>query len=377
MSPGGAAAPGLPGLLARCRIAAARLGPVLLFAVLPAGLVLAALTGDGGLHAAGDFHYAYWPAGVRLLHGASPYVDPSSPQVAEGAAFVYPAVGALLLAPFSLLGQEAGGAVFTAVNLVAVVATLRVLGVRDWRLHGLAVVCCPVLSSWLVGNVTILLALGTAGMWRARDRPAVAGIALAVLVSSKLLLWPLGIWLLATRRYAACAWALGAGLVVNLAAWAVLGFDEVGRYRVLLRALADRRDDLGYSVVSVGLRAGLEHGPAYGLALALAAVTAAGCVVLGRRGGDVAALTLGLLVCLLASPIVQLHYFAFLLVPLALVRPRLGLPWLVPVLMWACVGGRAWQAVLALALGLVLVAVCVRPALPVPARRGRAVLRAA
>lgn len=377
MSPGGAAAPGALGLRARLRLAGARLLPAVLFAVLPAAVVPVALAGDGGLHVAGDFYYAYWPAGVRLLHGASPFVGPASPQVAAGAAFVYPAVGALLLAPFSLLGHGTGAVVFTAVNLICAPATLWTLGVRDWRLYGLAVVCCPVLSSWLVGNVTLLLALGTAGLWRARDRPVVAGIALALLVSSKLLLWPLGIWLLATRRYAACAWAFAAGLAINLAAWAVLGFDEIERYRVLVRALADRRDDLGYSVVSVALRAGMEHGAAYALALALAGLAAAGCVALGRRGADVAALTLGLLACLLASPIVQLHYFALLLVPLALVRPRLGLPWLLPFLMWACVGGRAWQAVLAFALGLALVAVCVRPALPSPARRSRTVLRAA
>ena len=34
------------------------------------------------------------------------------------------------------------------------------------------------------------------------------------------------------------------------------------------------------------------------------------------------------------SPIVWRHYFALLLVPVAIARPRLGVIWFVPILMW-------------------------------------------
>jgi hypothetical protein len=179
-------------------------------------------------------------------------------------------------------------------------------------------------------------------------------------VSFKVFLWPLALWLLATRRYAAFAWMAGWGVAINLVAWTVLGFDEIGRYRRLLRALADQRDDLGFSVVSIALREGLGRGPSYALTVALAAAVAAGCVVAARRGREHGALALALLLCLLATPIVQLHYFALLLVPFVIARPRLTIVWILPLSFWVCSHGSAVQAALALAISAAIVVVCVR-----------------
>jgi hypothetical protein len=53
---------------------------------------------------------------------------------------------------------------------------------------------------------------------------------------------------------------------------------------------------------------------------------------------------------LVASPLVWSHYFALVLVPIAIYRPRLGWLWALPVLMWACppsTGVRGWQEGLA------------------------------
>jgi hypothetical protein len=351
--------------------AARRLLSILVWGVLPLAIVVEALAAGHGTHYAGDFHYAFWPAGQRILAGASPYVNPGAPEVARATAFVYPAVGALLLAPFAALPRELADAVFTALNIACVPLTLRVLGVRDWRLYGASLLCLPVLSGWLVGNVTLLLVLGVALLWRRRDHPLVAGLLAAIIVSSKLFLWPLGLWLLATRRYAAFGWMVVWGAAVNAVAWAILGFDEIGRYRRLLHALADRRDDLGYSVVSVALRAGAAHGASYALAAALTVVVAAACVLAGRRGREHGALALAVLTCLLATPIVQVHYFALLIVPLALARPRLAPAWLLPLAFWVCSGGRAWQAALALAIAAGAAAVCLKKP-PEPLRLGPA-----
>jgi len=347
-------------LFARCVIAARRLVPLAVFGALPLAMIAAAIAGQYDTHYAGDFHYSYWPAGQRILDGQSPYVDAGAPEIARAIAFVYPAVGALLLAPFALLPRELADALFTALNISAVLLTLLVLGVRDWRLFGAVLLCLPVLSGWLVGNVTLLLGLGIALLWRYRDRPVAAGMLAALVVSLKLFLWPLGLWLIATRRYAACAWAAVGGVAMNVAAWAVLGFDELDRYRVLLSALTDEREDIGYSVVSVALRAGIAHGPSYALAFALAAVAAAGCVVFGRRGRDHAALALAVFVCILATPIVQVHYFALLLIPLAITRPRLGVAWLLPLALWACSDDQLWQAVVALSIAVGIVMICLR-----------------
>ena len=362
-------APGAGGdLLGNLAAAARQIVPLVLWGILPLAVIAGALAGSYEVHYAGDFHYSYWPAGQHVLEGTSPYVDPDAPEVARAIAFVYPALGALALAPFALVPRELADALFTALNIAAVPLTLLVLRIRDWRLYGAALLCLPVLSGWLVGNVTLLLMLGIALLWRHRDRPAAAGVLAAVIVSFKLFLWPLGLWLLATRRYVAVGWAVASGVAINAAAWAVLGFDEIGRYRDLLRALAGEREDLGFSVVSVALREGVGHTPAYVLMFALAALAGAACIALGRRGREPGALALALAVCLLASPVVQLHYFALLLVPFVLARPRMGWAWVLPLAFWVCSPeGPAWEAAVGLALGAAIVAVCMRADLSVRA----------
>jgi hypothetical protein len=76
------------------------------------------------------------------------------------------------------------------------------------------------------------------------------------------------------------------------------------------------------------------------------------------RDRDVAALTLALAAALAASPIVWVHYFLLLLVPLALARPHLSLLWFVP-FAFQPLGEAAWPAGDARKLGLALVATLV------------------
>ena len=63
--------------------------------------------------------------------------------------------------------------------------------------------------------------------------------------------------------------------------------------------------------------------------------------------------TLTLAAALCASPIVWVHYFLLLLVPLALIRPRLSLLWFVP-FAFQPLGEAAWPAGNARNLGLAL-----------------------
>jgi len=52
---------------------------------------------------------------------------------------------------------------------------------------------------------------------------------------------------------------------------------------------------------------------------------------------------------LVASPVVWNHYFALLIVPLAILRPRLRIEWAIPLALWLCpaTGVTGWQAGLA------------------------------
>jgi hypothetical protein len=73
------------------------------------------------------------------------------------------------------------------------------------------------------------------------------------------------------------------------------------------------------------------------------------------RDRDVVTLTLVLAAALAASPIVWVHYFLLLLVPLALTRPRLSPLWFVP-FAFQPLGEAAWPAGNARNLGLALAA---------------------
>jgi hypothetical protein len=283
---------------------------------------------------ASDFQRSYWPAASQILQGHSPYIEPR--MLTRDAGFIYPAVGALLFAPVALIPKVLGGMIFTLLNIGAGLLTLRVLNVRDWRLYGLIFLWLPVISAWETANVTLLVGLGIALLWRYRRRPAVAGGLAAVLISVKPFVWPLGIWLLATRRYKAAAYAAAYGLVLNLLAWGILGFNEIPRYKRLAQAFTKDGERIGYSVVSLALHVGITRAAAYAGALTLAALAAGACVVLGRRGSELSALVLSLAVTLLATPFIWLHYFALLIVPLALTRPRLGYAWALPLATWVC-----------------------------------------
>ena len=60
------------------------------------------------------------------------------------------------------------------------------------------------------------------------------------------------------------------------------------------------------------------------------------------RERDAAALSLVLAAALAASPIVWLHYYLLLLVPLALARPRLSALWFVPFAFYPLGRGTSW-----------------------------------
>jgi alpha-1,2-mannosyltransferase len=260
-----------------------------------------------------DFR-VFWHAGKDVLAGRSPYPAPDPAVLAHQASFVYPPETALAFTPLALW----------------------LLGVRDWRCYGAAFLMAPVMSGIGNGAVSCLLALGVAATWRYRDSWKPAAVAVAAVILAKVFLWPLGLWLVATRRWAAAAAALVGGALVTLASWAVLGFAGLGDYPHLLRILAKAEQDQGYSPVALGLAVGLPSGAARALAFGLGAVAVIGIFVLARRrDGDRLSLTLAIAAALLLSPIVWLHYFVLLLVPLALSRPRFSPAWvLLPLPFW-------------------------------------------
>ena len=141
--------------------------------------------------------------------------------------------------------------------LALVGLTLYVVGVRDARCYAAAFLWVPAISGVLLANVSIPLAFALAVLWRYRDAVWPSAAALGLAVSAKLLLWPMYVWMLATRRLRAAALSVVVGLAVTLGAWAVIGFAGFVDYPDLLRRLSEIQSERSYSFVGIAVGARL------------------------------------------------------------------------------------------------------------------------
>ena len=271
-----------------------------------------------------DFHGALWQSARDVLDGRNPYPPATHAGIAPGDRFVYPPPVAILLMPLGALPFPIAAAIVTVILIAAVAATLAVLGVRDWRCYGAAYLSIAVLHDIRLGALTPLLALGLALAWRWRAQ-ARAAIPLALIVVAKLFLWPLGGL---ARRHRALPRRLARRGARRRRERARLGDHRLRRdsptIPTLLRVLADAEQGRGYSLVAAGLALGLGPGAARAAAVAVGAGLIALCWREGRRGFDERSLALALAAALALSPIVWLHYFVLLLVPIALARRTFG-----------------------------------------------------
>jgi hypothetical protein len=297
-----------------------------------------------------------------FLRGAGNVVHGTSPYAFHGdSTFAYPPFAAWLLAPLHPLSSSAAAIVWTVLSLAVIGLALWWLELRDWRCYALTGVFLSTRSAIDLGTIEPLLLLAVAAAWHWRDSALPAGAAAGVAIVLKLFLWPLAVWLALTRRARAAVIAVAVAVGLAVVSWATIGFAGIGDYPSVLRKLADQESTSSYSVVALGVRA---HLPLLGARIvsvlaALALLAAAAWVSRdeGRtaRERDVATLTLCLAAALAASPIVWVHYFLLLLVPLALARPRLSWLWFVP-LAYYPLGEAAWPAGDARKLGIALVA---------------------
>jgi hypothetical protein len=332
--------------------------PVLMFCFL---LAVSVVDGDGW---AFDFRQ-FWQGGNDVVNGVSPYPDEAllatagdhlDPQgIQEVFRFPYPAGAALGFAPFGALDFDVAAVIWGALLIVSLFAAVWILGVRDWRVLGIVIGSAPVISAVGIGTLTPVLMLLLAVAWRWRDRFWVVGGSLAVAISLKLFLWPLVVWLAATRRWAAAISAAGIAAAMTFLAWAAIGFEGLADYPDLLRRLSDVVADRGYSLVALGVETGLSEGVAQALPWLVGLPLLAAVVMVARRDADDRiAFSLAIVAGIVLTPIVWLHYFALLVIPLALVRPRLGPAWGLMWVFWLTPtqdnGGAVWPIVLALVL---------------------------
>jgi hypothetical protein len=142
----------------------------------------------------------------------------------------------------------------------------------------------------------------------------------------KLFLWPLALWLALTRRLTGLAVAAAAAGVASLAGWWLVGFSELPRYLETMERHAALNDGDGVSLAALAANVGVPGSQVLALAAGLGALAVAWALRFDHLGSFAWALT----AAVLASPMVWWHYYALLLVPLALAVPRWSVAWLAP-----------------------------------------------
>ncbi|MGH2936339.1 MAG: glycosyltransferase family 87 protein [Gaiellaceae bacterium] len=336
---------------------------------LSAGVLVMEDGSRGGV--AYDFRRAFLPAAHAVANGRSPFGPATVAALRPGTAFVYPPVAAFVFAPLTWIPPTVAAYVVSLLVLVCAPATLWVLGVRDWRCYGASLLWGPVVESVRLGALSLPLALLVGVAWRYRDRAAAVGPALAAAIAVKLFLWPLLVWLAATRRLKSAAAVVATAAALVVAPWAALGFAGLTAYPHLLRVLSSIEAPESYTIAAVVSKAD------GGWRLGEVATYAAGGLLLAvvvraaRRRQDRRSFFLALAAALVLSPIVWTHYFALLLVPVAIMSPTFGPAWLLPAALFAfpiTADSASWQAIAA-ALAIVAATVAVssgwtRTALP-------------
>ena len=311
-----------------------------------------------------DFH-AFRGAAQDVLAGASPYPRPDAITIARAEQLVYPPVVAFLFAPFAVLPSTVAVVLYLVLIAAAVPLAVWALGVRDWRLLGVAFLWPTTQTVFGVGALGSLLTLCVALAWRWRNSPVRVAPLLAIAIVAKLFLWPLLVWLLATRRIKTAGATVALGVGTTMVAWAAIGFGGLREYPHLLGKLVDVFGPVAYSPSALALTLGASRDASRVLILLLAVPLLLGIVRLAGGGdGDRRSFTLALGAALLLTPILWLHYLVVLLVPLALARPRLSPLWFLTLALWATYSleahGEVWRILLLLSVLVATVASTLR-----------------
>jgi alpha-1,2-mannosyltransferase len=306
-----------------------------------AGLLLRQLTVVFRVIPAGLYDFKIFrSAGLAVLHGQSPFgVD----------GYIYPATAAVAFVPFAALSFTLGAWIFALLTVLALMAALWILDVRDWRCYAVVFVSMPGWTSVTTGTLSGVCALLAAAVYRYRDDRPRSALALAIGATSKVFLWPLGVWLAATRRTRTVGVALALALFFVALSWLVIGTANFAAYHDSLRQ-ARELAQASYSpfalLRAVGLAPGLST-----LAIALVGLSLLGTAWFVKN--EALTFSLAVFAALLMSPVIWIHYLVLIYVPIAIARPRLSPLWFMPVL-FAPIGLRAHADGSVLRISLVL-----------------------
>jgi hypothetical protein len=205
------------------------------------------------------------------------------------------------------------------------------MDVRDGRCLLVALVSAPAVLGVGVGNISPLLLLGAAAAWRFRGGAVASAATVTGLVVSKVLFWPLGVWLLMLRRRLSVVLATVAVAVLVTLAWATIGFDDLVKYPGMLLDIMRIGEARGASLTGFLMFCGVPFIFARAVAVGLGVLLLHLAWRLARHP-EYARNAYGLvIVAILAmTPVVWSHYLLLLFVPIALMSPKLSPIWYLP-----------------------------------------------
>jgi Glycosyltransferase family 87 len=304
--------------------------------LLPIGWCALVMYGESRLGLLGfDFKGTIWQPARDILAGHSPYPAPVVSELNTGNPCVYPPLALLATLPFGLLPFSLAYASWMVASVAAVFATLRILGVRDWRCYTLALGACPIVNGFLLGNIVIMLVPLAALAWRYRNNMRWSGLAVGLGIALKLVLWPLLIWFLATRRWRAALVAVSAAAVMTLAAWAPLGFAGLHDYPRLVSVNNDIYAPHSWSLLSGLVGLGLSTSVAGTLSSLVGLVLLLSVFFFVRQqDGERRAFCIAIVASMAVLPIVWPASLALLLVPVAMYAPRADRNWFLFLALW-------------------------------------------
>jgi alpha-1,2-mannosyltransferase len=233
---------------------------------------------------------------------------------ADGFAYAYPPHTLFLTIPFALFPYSVAVYLWTAVNVAAIAATVRLLR-GDWRIVLLACLSPAALTMVMFGHFGGLLAfLAVFALLRADKQPALSGLCLALASVKPQFAMAVGLLLVFTGRWRVVMWSVPAGLFIfgaSIVAFGVKPWFNFFEGTVTLHAklLAQYIAEMLRTLISVYAGMRLAGAPGWLAQIAQYAfsivVMAKAAHLIVRQGVDARTIALGLAAALAALPYVN------------------------------------------------------------------------
>lgn len=325
--------------MANTRRALTRLAPVI---VGTAGLVILLLAAQSFV-VSGGFAYDYeaYDLAARRIAAGSALYPPGLAEAYNSAdyagLYLYPPPLAIALVPLTILTPDQAAIAWLGLRialLVLGVALLPVSGLARASVLAVAAISFPVWYDLNLGNLSVILFVLSAVIWRFRERPA-GSIALA---AAGVLRYPFGLvlaaWLLA-RRWRAAAWTIAAGLAIGALTLPIVGVQGWLDYVSTLSGLRDvSAGEHNLSFATTAHAFGLPGPAGLWVLLGVAVAGLASAWAALRRDAETA-VVVSLTGTILFFPFFHPHYLVQLLIPAAFLARR-GQWWglVLPLLGW-------------------------------------------